>query len=118
MKKIGILFCLAHVIHLLFIALGMTGCIPNGVFEEPDAQPIEYALTMAAVVQVLVCVPLAVVWGKKHSLLPLGLLTGVVDYSLLCYYLTLSSTGLLCAAIAYLTLCYAYATTLRHHRQL
>lgn len=118
MKRFRLVFLFAHSCCLLLCQLMSTGTIPKGIFAEAEAQTTAFMLNLLCIVQTLAVVPLVVHRLRRHSLLRLSLPLGVILYALLCYQFTLSTTGLLSAAIAYLTLWYIYATTLRHHRQL
>lgn len=118
MKRFHVFFAIAQCCCVLMLVLVGTGVIPKGIFSTPETEQIEYMLNIICIIQTLVAVPLVVHRLQKHATLRLLVILGVILYALLCYQFTLSTTGLLCAAIAYLTLWYVYATTLRRHRQL
>ncbi|MCR4613008.1 MAG: hypothetical protein K5778_03295 [Bacteroidaceae bacterium] len=118
MKRFHVCFAIAQCCCVLMLVLIGTGVVPKGIFATPETEQTEYLLNIICIIQTLVAVPLVVHRLQKHATLRLLVILGVILYALLCYQFTLSTTGLLCAAIAYLTLWYVYATTLRRHRQL
>ena len=118
MKRIHIAFALLQFFCVVMLLLMATGCIPKGIFATEETRQIEYFLNIACIVQTLVAVPLVVHRLQPHPLVRLYVLFAVINFALLCYQFTLTSTGLFCAAIAYLTLWYVYATIVRRHRQL
>ena len=95
-----------------------TSSISKGIFATEETQQTTYFLNLACIVQILIVVPLVVHCLQRYAVVRLFVLFAVILFSLLCYQFTLSTTGLLCAAIAYLILWYVYASTLRRHRQL
>lgn len=118
MKRIHILFALIQLGCVAMLLLMATGCIPKGFFATEETQQIEYYLNIACIVQTLVAVPFVVHRLQRYAVVRLVILFAVIIFALLCYQFTLSTTGLFCAAIAYLTLWYVYVTTVRRHRQL
>ncbi len=115
---------------LAVVALGETGVIPNGLCAAPECRQAEYQTNAAAIVATLLLVPLSIklftlnttrnihrytldtslrsyhVW----SLVRLAMLYCCMALGVACHYLTLTPTGLLCAAIAMLAALYCWPT--------
>ncbi len=112
-----LLFIAAHISAILMFFFGEKDVIPNGVFAPVEMQQVEYVLSLVCIAMTVASV-LAAYYLSRRPVLCMLLVTLVIIIDIAIYYLTLRSTGLLCAAIAYLSLWYCYATTQRHHRQL
>lgn len=118
MKLLHLFFAISQFCCVLMLVFMGTNIIPKGIFATPETEQSEYLLNIVCIVQALAAVPLVIHRLQKHPQVRILVLLGVILYALLCYQFTLRSTGLLCAAISYLTLWYVYATALRRHRQL
>ena len=128
MKQPLLLIVAAHLSILTIFILGQTECLPRGIFACPEQLQAEYIISLVTII-LTVSVVLAV-WYQSPTVsqsrqrrlsglvwvVPAVTLVIIIDIA--SYYLTLRTTGLLCAAVAYLMLWYSYATTQRHHRQL
>lgn len=93
-----------------FVA-GEEGWLFNGLLADEPHRQAAYILEMALVVLTLVSLPLAYRFrerGKRLSL-PVVLLSLTAYVGILAYYLTLRSTGLLCAACGLIMLFYITA---------
>ena len=117
MNKNLLLLLAAHLGGILLLALGKMNYIPNGVFATPDMLQVEYVVSIVCIAQTVAAV-LAAYYMPRRPVLRMLLVSLVVLLDIAFYYLTLRTSNLLCAAIAYLSLWYCYATTQRHHRQL
>lgn len=118
MKRHQLCFAAIHLACIIVFLLGQAHCIPSLVFESAsEAQRIEYVLNLVCVIQTM-AVAVAAYYLPSRPVLRMVLLGLVICVDIACFYLIGSSTGLLCAAIAYLILLYCHATTLGHHRKL
>lgn len=117
-KNLKISFLTLWIVSFLFVVGGETEILPVGIFAD-DVRTC-YFLDTIGILLTAVCIPLSmklfsfvltrqidkltfpvalnryVLWNFVR----LGLLTVVVFYNLICYYMTLNSTGALCALCA------------------
>lgn len=102
--------------------LGEMDVIPNGLYTTSDNQEMEYTFSVICTLLLLLSVPITVQWvGKRlqskpanksveealslfrrYSLIRLAIWTIVSIFSIVVYFLTMSTTGTLCAAITLL----------------
>lgn len=117
-KNLKISFLSLWIISFLFVVGGETELLPIGIFA--DDVRTSYFLDTIGILLTAVCIPLSMklfslVLTKRIDKLSfpvalnryvlwnfvrLGLLAIVVFYNLFCYYVTLNSTGALCALCA------------------
>lgn len=123
-KQLWWLFVAAMLDAVLVVVLGETNVLPNGIYASGVDLNMEFTLTTSAILLVIASVPLMVWWGNKHlemrpadssdeqalkhyykwSVLRLLVWDFVLVACAVVYYLTMSSTGMLCAAIMLLVM--------------
>ena len=110
-KKLKISYIIFWAVTILLVVIGETEFFPIGLLAD-DVRTC-YFLETAGILLTAICIPfvltrkidkltfpVALSRYALWSIVRLGLLNFVVIYNLLCYYMTLNSTGALCALCA------------------
>lgn len=111
MKKAKVTRLIIILIAVFEFVAGEEGWLCNGLLSDEAHRQAAYVLEMAVVVLTLVSLPLAYHFRErgKRLILPVVLLSLTAYVGILAYYLTLRSTGLLCAACVLIMLFYITA---------
>ena len=104
-KKLKISYIIFWAVTILLVVIGETEFFPIGLLAD-DVRTCYFPFSMKLFSFVLtrkidkLTFPVALSRYALWSIVRLGLLNFVVIYNLLCYYMTLNSTGALCALCA------------------
>ena len=99
-KSQRIVYVIFWAVAILLVVGGETELLPVGLFAD-DVRTSYYLETIGILLTAInITFPVALSRYAVWSHIRLGLLAIVVVYNLLCYYMTLNSTGALCALCA------------------